>query len=124
MSGFANSDFAGTAIDQIHAMIFTSQAWQMIPFQVDERDSSGSYFTADQTAGLDANDELVFMAADAGDSGVGKKPRIAADIQQPVQKWRHAVRAGENEPVETVQTVQNRVDFVPILRWLNRNRRQ
>ncbi|MCH7756272.1 hypothetical protein IH970_14265, partial [candidate division KSB1 bacterium] len=73
LSGFKSSDFEFAAIDQIYAMIYngTSQGWQMIPFQIDERDTSGSYFTDDQVAGFDENDELVFMAADAGDSAIG-----------------------------------------------------
>ena len=73
LSGFESSDFAGVAIGQIFAMTFDSSAegWQAIPFQIDERDTSGSYFTADQVSGFDLNDELVFMAADAGDSAIG-----------------------------------------------------
>lgn len=43
--------------------------WEQIPFQIDEKDSSGSYFNpnGDETAGLDTNDVLVFMAKDVGD---------------------------------------------------------
>jgi len=42
--------------------------WEQIPFQIDEKDSSGSYFNpnGDETAGLDTNDVLVFMAKDVG----------------------------------------------------------
>lgn len=45
----------------------TSASWTAIPFQIDERDGTWSYFR--NTNGLlDANDELVFMAEAAGDS--------------------------------------------------------
>ena len=42
LSGFESSGFAGVAIDQIYAMTYNgiSQTWQMIPFQIDERDTS------------------------------------------------------------------------------------
>lgn len=62
-------DFAGAAISELflYASHEGISQWQQIPFQFDERDTSGNYFTSDQVGGLDANDELVFMAKDAGD---------------------------------------------------------
>lgn len=69
LSGFGGSDFDGAPVSQLYAFAYdeSSLSWRMIPFQVDERDTSGSYYTADEVAGLDANDELSFMASDAGD---------------------------------------------------------
>ena len=100
LSGFKSSDFEFAAIDQIYAMIYngTSQGWQMIPFQIDERDTSGSYFTDDQVAGFDENDELVFMAADAGDSAIGwvnnadseQYQRFAIKITDPLSREKKA----------------------------------
>ncbi len=112
LSGFESSDFAGAAVDQIYAMIYngTSQGWQMIPFQIDERDASDSYFTADQVAGFDANDELVFMAADAGDSAIGwlnnadseQYQRFAIKITDPLSPdkkgWVYLYRSGTLSP--------------------------
>ncbi len=52
----------------LYAFRAESQTWQQIPFQIDERDASGSFFNAggDETLGLDANDDLVFMTKDGG----------------------------------------------------------
>jgi len=108
LSGFESSDFAGVAIGQIFAMTFDSSAegWQAIPFQIDERDISGSYFTADQVSGFDLNDELVFMAADAGDSAIGwlnnadseQYQRFAIKITDPLSPdkkgWVYLYRSG------------------------------
>ncbi|MFQ5638765.1 MAG: FlgD immunoglobulin-like domain containing protein [bacterium] len=46
------------------------QAWRSIPFQIDEKNSSGDFVfpgQVDDISGFDANDEIVFMASDAGD---------------------------------------------------------
>ena len=112
LSGFESSDFEFAAINQIYAMIYngTSQGWQMIPFQIDERDTSGSYFTDDQVAGFDANDELVFMAADAGDSAIGwlnnadseQYQRFAIKITDPLSQdkkgWVYLYRSATLSP--------------------------
>jgi hypothetical protein len=53
----------------LYAYRANSQTWEQIPFQFDERNLAGGYFNPniDEVAGLDDNDELVFMAKDAGD---------------------------------------------------------
>ncbi len=62
-------DLTGAPMDELFVFRYNKMAssWEMIPFQIDEKDTSGSYFTADQEQGLDANDEISFMARDAGD---------------------------------------------------------
>ena len=122
LSGFKSSDFEFAAINQIYAMIYngTSQGWQMIPFQIDERDASDSYFTADQVAGFDANDELVFMAADAGDSAIGwlnnadseQYQRFAIKITDPLsldkKGWVYLYRSGTLSP-----QMKSYVQYIP-----------
>jgi len=122
LSGFESSDFAGVPIGQIFAMTFdaSSPGWQMIPFQIDERDASGSYFTADPVAGFDANDEFAFMAADAGDSAVGwlnnpdseRYQRFAIKITDPLSPekkgWVYLYRSGTLSP-----QVDSYVQYIP-----------
>ncbi|MFQ6113997.1 MAG: hypothetical protein ACE5NG_07885 [bacterium] len=75
MQGSAFPDFLGASISEIDNELFlyayraSEQIWEQIPFQFDEKDLSGSFFNVngDDAVGLDANDELVFMAKDAGD---------------------------------------------------------
>ncbi len=79
LSGSNFPEFIGSSIEQgenvllLYAYRRDSQQWQQIPFQWDERDTSNSFFnaTGDQIQGLDDNDELAFMAADAGDWAPG-----------------------------------------------------
>lgn len=75
LSGDRFAEFAGSSIAPGECVLFLyafraeTQQWEQIPFQWDERDTSGSFFnpTGDEILGLDNNDELAFMAADAGD---------------------------------------------------------
>ncbi len=71
VAGEKLTDFTGANLGELFLFAFRDGLWQQIPFQFDERDTSGSYFIADQVTGLDANDELVFMARDAGDRADG-----------------------------------------------------
>jgi len=75
ISGDALSNFAGAPIGELFLYSFNNQSktFTQIPFQFDERGISGtdtSFFVEEDDV-LDANDELVFMAADVGDSAVG-----------------------------------------------------
>jgi hypothetical protein len=75
IAGSSFADFYGVTVGSQNTDLFlyayrqNTQAWEPIPFQFDEKDTSGNYFNpnGDQVAGLDENDELVFMARDAGD---------------------------------------------------------
>ncbi len=69
ITGEQISEYSGVSVDAIFVAAYNSAsgAWQIIPFQIDERDTSGSLLVPDVNAGLDADDEIVFMAKDAGD---------------------------------------------------------
>ncbi|HEX9653895.1 MAG TPA: FlgD immunoglobulin-like domain containing protein [bacterium] len=68
VSGATLPDFAGVAVSELFLYAYTEGGWQQIPFQFDERgiaNGDTSFFIADDGQ-LDDNDELVFMAKDAG----------------------------------------------------------
>jgi hypothetical protein len=67
MPGSVFPEFSGVPVSELFLFAYRSGVWEQIPFQIDEKDASGSFFVQDETVGLDANDELVFMAKDAGD---------------------------------------------------------
>ena len=58
----------GTSIGSMRLLQYraSSGTWSPVPFQTDERDG-GESFLAEGNGILDSNDEIVFMAADAGD---------------------------------------------------------
>jgi hypothetical protein len=60
-------DFNGVAIEELFLFAYRNGSWEMIPSQIDERNSQGNYFLPDDIPGLDDNDELSFLLADAGD---------------------------------------------------------
>ncbi len=59
--------FDGELISELRLYTFDGADWNPIPFQIDERlnDITGTYVISEDGL-LDANDELVFMAKDAG----------------------------------------------------------
>ncbi|HKZ87008.1 MAG TPA: hypothetical protein VJ793_25565 [Anaerolineae bacterium] len=61
------SAFSGTLLDDLVLHAYRSGNWTAIPFQIDEVNITGTYVISDGGL-LDPNDELVFMAGDAGDS--------------------------------------------------------
>jgi hypothetical protein len=65
ITGGLLSDLAGTPLHDIFVYAYQGTALAQIPFQIDERDGSGTYVPAED-GHLDANDELVFMAMDGG----------------------------------------------------------
>lgn len=78
ISGNVFPEFVGAAVSAganelfLYAYRADSKLWEQIPFQFDEKNSADKYFNpnVDEIAGLDDNDELVFMAKDAGDRGL------------------------------------------------------
>lgn len=71
LQGSSFSGFAGAPLGELFLYAYDSAeaAWQQIPFQIDEIGISGNksgYFIPDDGL-LDDNDELAFMARDAGD---------------------------------------------------------
>ncbi len=59
--------FRHTPLDELALYAYEGGDWLPIPFQIDEVTASGSYTTTEDGL-LDENDELVFMAVDAGSS--------------------------------------------------------
>ncbi len=74
LSGQESADLHGTAVGSVRVMALTEKGFQPVPFQIDERLPDGSYASdagkrpqKDDTPGvLDADDEIVFLARDAG----------------------------------------------------------
>jgi hypothetical protein len=70
--------FSGVPLRQLVLYAYRGGDWQAVPFQIDEVNISGTYVISDGGL-LDANDELVFMAGDAG--GVVSTAAWPADAQ-------------------------------------------
>ena len=70
INGSAFPELSGDVVPVNELFLFAynaaTQSWRQVPMQIDEVDSTGSFFgTSDGL--LDDNDQIVFMAADAGD---------------------------------------------------------
>lgn len=76
--------FDGQPIDEMVLYKFSSGSWAPIPFQIDERanDITGTYVVFEDGL-LDANDELVFMAKDAGEMAGSSWPADMEAQQNP-----------------------------------------
>lgn len=61
------ADFLGAPIDELVLYQHDGGTWSPIPFQIDEVSITGTFVMTEDGL-LDANDQLVFMAMDAGDS--------------------------------------------------------
>jgi hypothetical protein len=59
--------FSGAPLNELVAYAYRSGEWTPVPFQIDEVNISGTFVTTDDGS-LGNQDELVFMAGDAGDS--------------------------------------------------------
>lgn len=66
-TGAALPAFTGAAVGDLWVYAYRSGDWVQIPFQLDQKDASGSYFAADADPAFDANDELVWATKDMGD---------------------------------------------------------
>ncbi len=68
LKGAELTDFLGTPVSELSLWAFdsASNSWHAVPFQIDERKASGSYFGSHDGL-LDANDEVVFMVRDLAD---------------------------------------------------------
>lgn len=69
LKGEELTSFLGKPVSQIRVYRFLAESaqWEPIPYQVDELDGGDSYF-GQKNGILDANDEIVFLAKDLGDS--------------------------------------------------------
>jgi hypothetical protein len=65
ITGGLLSDLTGNPLHDIFVYAYRGTALAQIPFQIDERDGSGTYVPVED-GHLDDNDELVFMAVDGG----------------------------------------------------------
>ena len=59
--------FGGAPLNELFAYGYNSGTWQQIPFQFDEVEPIGNTYVVTEDGQLDANDELAFMALDAGE---------------------------------------------------------
>jgi len=70
ITGNSIDSFIGVALNELHLYAYDDDArsWRLVPSQIDEKYDNGQYVYTGQTENdiLDANDELVFMAKDAG----------------------------------------------------------
>lgn len=71
LKGSDLSAYVGQSISDIHCYAYNAALddWQPIPFQIDEKDTSGSYFPSIDGA-LDTLDEVIFQATDLGDKAL------------------------------------------------------
>jgi hypothetical protein len=100
---------SGAPVNELVLYAYQAGVWTPIPFQIDERtnDITGTYVISDDGL-LDANDELVFMAADAGDSVSNNSnwpndaasqayPRYAIQVTDPLslgsEAWAYLYRS-------------------------------
>lgn len=98
--------FNGVALNEFALYVFEAGTWRPIPFQIDEVDLSGTLVISDDGL-LDPNDELVFMAADAGEQAAADEwvadplarlsPRYAIQVTDPLssaaQAWAYLYRS-------------------------------
>ncbi len=113
VTGAQTPSFAGTDVAQmvVFAYVEASGTWTQIPFQIDERTATGSYFTADDGV-WDANDELAVVVQDGGDqapptawpSSVNQTSRYEIAATDPLtnnKAWAYLFTAPSVTPVGT-----------------------
>lgn len=106
LKGAQLAAFSDAPLNELVAYAFHGGVWTPIPFQIDEVTISGTYVISDGGR-LDANDELVFMAGDAGesvsaaawpdDTQARLAPRMAITVTDPLsagqQAWVYLYRS-------------------------------
>ncbi|MFN2219634.1 MAG: hypothetical protein ACK2UA_13585, partial [Anaerolineae bacterium] len=119
--------FGGVALDELFVYAYEGGAWTEVPFQIDEVTASGEYTTTEDIL-LDDNDELVFMATDAGqqaatsewlaDADARNHTRYEIVVTNPlnsaekgwVYAYRSATLTSSFAPYVTWNNAQNRLD--------------
>jgi len=96
--GSAMPDFAGVPLAQLFVYKYSGGAWSQIPWQFDE--VVGSAIVSSDNGLLDAQDQLVFMAADASDqapvhawlsdASAATYPRYELQVNDPLNPSQHA----------------------------------
>ena len=91
-------DFAGVPLAQLFVYKYSGGVWSQIPWQFDE--VVGSAIVSSDNGLLDAQDQLVFMAADAGeqaptrawlsDASAATFPRYELTVNDPLNPSQHA----------------------------------
>ncbi len=68
-NGQSMSEYLSVPVDQIFLYSYreSDNSWHQITFQIDELDGNEGYFNSNYNGIVDANDEFLFMASDAGD---------------------------------------------------------
>jgi hypothetical protein len=105
VEGSSIADFAGTPVGDLFVYAFNSGVWAQIPFQVDEVQGDGTY-VANENGTFDENDEIVFMARDAGDQLPGEPPtderlyevEITDPLQPATKGWVYIVQSDTLRP--------------------------
>jgi hypothetical protein len=87
------ASFLGQPVAQLFCGVYDGESWSVIPFQIDERDASDSFFSPDDGV-FDANDEWVLDPQDGGllamvshfgtFPGVDQFPRIQVSVTDPL----------------------------------------
>ncbi len=113
----------GSEVKELSLYRYTKAGYKAIPFQIDKRDSSGRYVFPDETVrdpnrdgtSLDDNDELVFMAKDAGgrcDGSAwveGAKDGVEIEVIDPLtggRCWVYLFHRPGSDPPETEDYVR------------------
>jgi uncharacterized repeat protein (TIGR02543 family) len=103
VTGAETPGLLGRPVSGIRLYRIRNGAWEPVPFQIDETDGSGTLEGA-KNGNLDASDEIVFMAADAGDSvmtdlwpddaAAMRNPRVHLALSDPARpSWKASVYA-------------------------------
>ncbi len=128
ISGNDLSDFIGDTITDVVVFAYNG-SWQPIPFQLDEKmieaDDTEPDYVRHEDGLIDANDELVFMAQDAGvveeswpaDTAARQHPRLAVTINDSlghasgtVYLYNSATLARSDTSYVTLDSVNERVN--------------
>jgi hypothetical protein len=98
VAGSVMPGFAGVPLTQLFVYKYSGGAWSQIPWQFDE--VAGGLIVASGNGLLDAQDQLVFMAADAGDQAPARAwlsdasaatyPRYELTVNDPLSPSQHA----------------------------------
>jgi len=85
LQGSALPDLTGRSPERIRVFAVRERKAMPIPFQIDARDEKGELILDGSAPRLDENDELLFMAMDAGDRVERKTLPAAADVVVEVE---------------------------------------
>ncbi len=119
MTGSQLPLFSGVALHDLFVYAFQGGAWVEVPFQFDEVNSGGAY-VALEDAMLDSNDELVFMAADIGETAETSQwledadsrnyPRYEVEVTNPLNP-------AEKGWVYVYRSMTLTSTFAPYVKW-------